>query len=112
MILFIELGCYIGQELTARTYHTGVIRKRMLPVKLNIAYDQGLDLFPVQNVIIPNTNKIVGRFRCNHGNIGLAVLKFGQIFSEHKSISDVLLLSTANVQLQASRPLWWPDNVR
>ncbi|CAH7676261.1 hypothetical protein BY996DRAFT_6739385 [Phakopsora pachyrhizi] len=25
-------GCYIGQELTARTYHTGVIRKRILPL--------------------------------------------------------------------------------
>jgi folate-binding protein YgfZ len=27
-------GCYVGQELTVRTYHTGVIRKRILPVEL------------------------------------------------------------------------------
>ena len=27
-------GCYIGQELTARTYHTGVIRKRIMPVRV------------------------------------------------------------------------------
>ena len=27
-------GCYIGQELTARTYHTGVVRKRLMPVTL------------------------------------------------------------------------------
>ncbi|XP_035717353.1 putative transferase CAF17 homolog, mitochondrial [Vespa mandarinia] len=26
-----QKGCYIGQELTARTYHTGVVRKRLLP---------------------------------------------------------------------------------
>jgi len=25
-------GCYVGQELTVRTYHTGVLRKRILPV--------------------------------------------------------------------------------
>ncbi|KAI0049601.1 Aminomethyltransferase folate-binding domain-containing protein [Auriscalpium vulgare] len=25
-------GCYTGQELTVRTYHTGIIRKRILPV--------------------------------------------------------------------------------
>jgi len=25
------VGRYIGQELTARSYHTGVIRKRILP---------------------------------------------------------------------------------
>ena len=27
-------GCYVGQELTIRTYHTGVVRKRILPVVL------------------------------------------------------------------------------
>ena len=27
-------GCYLGQELTARTHHTGVIRKRVMPVSL------------------------------------------------------------------------------
>ncbi|TFK43598.1 hypothetical protein BDQ12DRAFT_596624 [Crucibulum laeve] len=28
-------GCYVGQELTVRTYHTGVIRKRILPVVIH-----------------------------------------------------------------------------
>lgn len=27
-------GCYLGQELTIRTQHTGVVRKRILPVQL------------------------------------------------------------------------------
>ncbi|KAI9827776.1 MAG: ccr4 associated factor [Thelocarpon impressellum] len=26
-------GCYVGQELTIRTHHTGVVRKRILPVR-------------------------------------------------------------------------------
>lgn len=26
-------GCYVGQELIARTHHRGVIRKRLLPLK-------------------------------------------------------------------------------
>ena len=30
-------GCYLGQELTIRTHHTGIVRKRILPVQL---YDQ------------------------------------------------------------------------
>ena len=25
-------GCYVGQELTVRTYHTGILRKRIWPV--------------------------------------------------------------------------------
>lgn len=28
-------GCYVGQELTIRTRHTGVVRKRILPVRLS-----------------------------------------------------------------------------
>ena len=31
-------GCYVGQELTIRTHHTGVVRKRILPV---VVYRQG-----------------------------------------------------------------------
>eukprot|EP00038_Savillea_parva_P018785 m.25470 g.25470 ORF g.25470 m.25470 type:complete len:440 (+) comp4240_c0_seq1:81-1400(+) len=27
-------GCYLGQELTARTHHTGVTRKRLVPITL------------------------------------------------------------------------------
>ena len=27
-------GCYLGQELTVRTYHTGATRKRILPITL------------------------------------------------------------------------------
>ncbi|PWY97131.1 Aminomethyltransferase folate-binding domain-containing protein [Testicularia cyperi] len=27
-------GCYVGQELTARTHHTGVVRKRIVPLVL------------------------------------------------------------------------------
>lgn len=30
----VRKGCYIGQELTVRTYHTGATRKRILPVRL------------------------------------------------------------------------------
>lgn len=26
-------GCYLGQELTARTHHTGVVRKRIMPFR-------------------------------------------------------------------------------
>lgn len=33
-------GCYVGQELTIRTHHTGVVRRRILPVAL---YDRSSD---------------------------------------------------------------------
>lgn len=32
-----DKGCYVGQELTARTFATGILRKRLVPVKLTNA---------------------------------------------------------------------------
>lgn len=29
-----DKGCYLGQELIARTYHRGVVRKRLVPIVL------------------------------------------------------------------------------
>lgn len=33
-------GCYLGQELTIRTHHTGVVRKRILPVQLYVTGEE------------------------------------------------------------------------
>lgn len=30
-----DKGCYIGQELTQRTFHTGVVRRLALPLIIN-----------------------------------------------------------------------------
>lgn len=34
-----DKGCYVGQELVARTHHRGVIRKRLMP--LNFVQSNG-----------------------------------------------------------------------
>lgn len=36
-------GCYLGQELTIRTHHTGVVRKRILPCQLYANSDDASD---------------------------------------------------------------------
>ncbi|CAK5275570.1 unnamed protein product [Mycena citricolor] len=41
-------GCYVGQELTVRTYHKGVIRKRIMPVSIHPAND------PPHDLVVPN----------------------------------------------------------
>ena len=38
-------GCYLGQELTIRTHHTGVVRKRILPCQI---YDENTSIAPEQ----------------------------------------------------------------
>ncbi|KAJ3086827.1 ccr4 associated factor [Quaeritorhiza haematococci] len=38
-------GCYLGQELTIRTYHTGVTRKRIMPVQFFKSSDESPSVF-------------------------------------------------------------------
>lgn len=40
--LSLDKGCYVGQELTIRTYNSGVIRKRIVPVQFFKLTDENL----------------------------------------------------------------------
>merc|ERR1712198_771277 len=52
-------GCYIGQELTARTHHTGVIRKRIMPLILSTPISSESGPFP-GNLILNTAGKDAG----------------------------------------------------
>lgn len=86
-------GCYLGQELTIRTHHTGVVRKRVLPVQL---YESGQppdssqerpEYDPSrtpQHIPPPGSNmskvstrrgRSTGKFLGSVGNIGLALCR-------------------------------------
>ncbi|KAH9421603.1 iron-sulfur cluster assembly factor IBA57, mitochondrial-like [Dermatophagoides pteronyssinus] len=100
-----QKGCYIGQELTARTYHTGVIRKRIMPIKIIDPLVESNEMLPLQNVI-DSDGKNVGRFRSNYGDQGLAVLKFDSISSDSR-----LKLSKTGHRIRTWRPFWWPESI-
>lgn len=82
-------GCYVGQELTIRTHHTGVVRKRILPVQLydakgsNITealrYDRTMDrILPPQGSNIKKTDgkgRSAGKWLGGVGNVGLALCR-------------------------------------
>lgn len=87
-------GCYLGQELTIRTHHTGVVRKRILPVQLYcpdepIPRDQTRPLYdplaalphPVHEANISKTGargrsgRSTGKWLGGFGNIGLALCR-------------------------------------
>jgi len=89
-------GCYIGQELTARTYHTGVIRKRLMP----LIFTKLPNNLPENNVILHN-NANLGKLRGIEGNVGLALLRIKQAL-ENKSIT------IGDGQATVFKPDWWP----
>lgn len=69
-------GCYLGQELIARTHHTGVIRKRVYHFECDNALQKGLDIF--QNDV--KVGKVLGGLKGKY----LAVIKFEDVdFSKH-----------------------------
>jgi transferase CAF17, mitochondrial len=80
-------GCYVGQELTIRTHHTGVVRKRVLPVQLYSGdiQPEGLEYDPESRLLLPplgsNISRVpkkgrsAGKFLSGLGNIGLALCR-------------------------------------
>ncbi|KAL2011509.1 hypothetical protein VTN00DRAFT_4227 [Thermoascus crustaceus] len=86
-------GCYVGQELTIRTHHTGVVRKRILPVQLYNGDEQ--DAVPLAETpfydpttelplppsganisrISARKGRSAGKFLAGIGNIGLALCR-------------------------------------
>ncbi|NWX16357.1 CAF17 transferase, partial [Aegotheles bennettii] len=96
-------GCYIGQELTARTHHMGVIRKRLLPVRLSTPLPK--DSIPEGAEIFTESGKSAGKFRAGGGELGIALLRLA-------NINEPLCLNVEGdkVKLTASTPEWWPKS--
>jgi len=91
-------GCYIGQELTARTHHTGVIRKRILPVNFTQDVPSSLE---ADTPVLNEVGKTVGKMRILGGQHGLAMLRLKETFSSGQ-------LTCAGLPLTTHRPEWWP----
>lgn len=97
-------GCYIGQELTARTHHTGVIRKRLMPVRLSSAVQHHEEGAALQT----QSGKPAGKHRAGVGELGLSLIRMAHA-------KEVLTLKSSDdttVTLEASVPAWWPKDVK
>lgn len=97
-------GCYIGQELTARTHHTGVIRKRLMPVRLSSA----LQNLPEGAPLLSQTGKPAGKHRSGLGSLGLSLVRTAHA----KEQLTVRSGEDSSVTLEASVPEWWPEDAK
>lgn len=98
-------GCYLGQEFTARTHHTGVVRKRLMPVR----FEGDARLTAKSSKHVETTDGIVlGKTRGLSGDWGLALLKFETALKE----TSALVFGGADdggVLGRTLRPTWWPQ---
>lgn len=100
-----DKGCYVGQELIARTHHRGVIRKRLLPLKF--VTDSGKEVeqkvAPKSEVIDASSGKKAGTVTTALGSRGLGLLRLDEAFKGSLTVRGL-----DDVRIQAIKPEWWP----
>ena len=96
-------GCYVGQELTARTHFKGVIRKRLMPVTLS-----GGGASPGDAVRLAGGGRRVGKLlAADDGGRGLALLRLRPVL-EAAARGESCVVEGSGALLAARRPEWWP----
>ena len=125
-------GCYVGQELTVRTYHTGVIRKRILPVLLHPSpshtlhrlgdsqphFIPGLDI-RASRTHAPGEGRVArprgtGKLLSTVNDVGLALLRLEHVEGLERGDLKFELLGEVGASgnghdAQWLATPWWPD---
>ncbi|OCB87494.1 Aminomethyltransferase folate-binding domain-containing protein [Sanghuangporus baumii] len=108
-------GCYVGQELTVRTYHTGVLRKRILPVRLernpkgspqNAVPSANADIRVEYEETVTELRPRVrgtGKLLSSTEGVGLAIMRLEQVDLVEKGILKFRIGESWDVSH------WWPD---
>ncbi|KAH8243247.1 hypothetical protein KR032_005926 [Drosophila birchii] len=94
-----QKGCYIGQELTARIHHSGVVRKRYMPVRLTTQLDADSS-HEVTSVAGAKVGQLFGSVQ----NFGVALLRIEKALNGPQLIVD-------GEHCFADRPNWWPEDL-
>lgn len=95
-------GCYLGQELTSRTYHTGVVRKRVLPLSLEERIPHSIPWgHPVSL-----SGKNVGKIISYRENLVLAILRLPNLTEKQLVQVDV---EGSTINAKWYKPSWWPE---
>lgn len=95
-------GCYLGQEFTARTYHTGVIRKRIMPIRLDLDKSDGNKSTPsLDTPILNDDGKAIGKLKGIRNENAIGLLKIDLALNSKS-------LTIGELKGMVSCPNWWP----
>ncbi len=73
-----DKGCYMGQELTARTRYRGLVKKRLMPVRIT-------GTSPTIGAPLIENGVEIGEMRTHSGDLGLALIKL-EVARQHRAI--------------------------
>lgn len=83
-----QKGCYVGQELTARTKYRGLIKKRLMPVEID-------GPAPAPGTIVTADGREIGEMRSSRDGLGLALLRIEPVVAgKHLKVGDTTLVSS------------------
>jgi len=82
-----EKGCYIGQELTARTKYRGLIKKRLFPVRID-------GPAPEPGTIVTLDGQEAGEMRSSRDGTGLALLRLEAVGKNRLMAGDARIVPT------------------
>lgn len=102
-----DKGCYLGQELTARTKHRGLVRKRLFPVKVQLKTPLGEGVTPEGQELFLEGQKVgVLRRSLSNGeqHIGLALLRLEAITKLEQNKS--LFIENEHCKVDPYTPSW------
>jgi folate-binding protein YgfZ len=85
-------GCYMGQELTARTKYRGLVKRRLAPVAIS-------GPAPARGTPVTLEGTEVGEMRSSHGPHGLALLRL-------PALRDGAVLACGEAVLTVAIPAW------
>ncbi|TPP57125.1 IBA57 iron-sulfur cluster assembly [Fasciola gigantica] len=127
-------GCYVGQELTARTRFTGVVRRRYLPVQLSpVDKSQVLLMKPDDRIDLSQSTVFSDAFDAGSDSgkstrpvgwlravdyvtrkssetlEGLALLRLSETAAHQSELR--VLLSSCWYHVKPSVPNWWPNDI-
>jgi folate-binding protein YgfZ len=89
-------GCYVGQELTARTRYRGLVRKRLLPVEI-----EG-ELPPFGAPVMDGSDDI-GEMRTSFDGYGIAYLRLEAL---DRAVAAERSLKAGEATVRALQPPW------
>jgi hypothetical protein len=87
-----QKGCYVGQELTARTKYRGLIKRRLFPVEIDGPP-------PEPGAIVAADGHEAGEMRSSQDGLGLAVLRLDAVAAGRR-------LEAGGAVLRPVRPAW------
>ena len=103
-----EKGCYIGQEVTARTHYRGLIKRRLLPLHCSGSPPSPGSKIRWMGKTIANSKTSAPCYDHSSGSIFLALLKLEDIHSmlEAASTNSHEIISVNESTAQLSPPAW------